>query len=250
MSVERPRYKPNVAANKKATRIEKIFIDIPENATMRLRILAKNYDPNIEMDSEDIYYIATNHFKVKNEEGNKTALACLRDHGTEDTCTDCYLCRLSEYLKSLGDKNQKDIGYKIKPSAQWYVQAYVAEKNPVSGTWEYNGPGLLRLPVTGSNAITEIITNQDKDDEVSFLDITEGFDLNIKHHDKLPWYSADRVSKRENLDDLVPTWEQNFIKDMKSKVRQVVVAPDEQREAAIRMWGNVLDFEALSEQGL
>lgn len=244
MGAERPSYKPNVAANVKVAKVEKLFIDIPKDTTMRFR-----FAPPMD-DSGLIFYRAANHFKVKNEDGKNTALACLHEHATEDTGDICYLCKLTKHLFKFGNKDEKEIAKAISQSLQWYSQVLVAEKNMDSGLWEYSGPYLLRLPVTGVDAVNEIMTNQAKNDETFFTDPDEGHDLTIKRHSKSPWYTADRVSNRSSLDEVYPKWEEKFLTDIYSELRLNIVDYDEQRESAIRMWGDKLDFEALTELGL
>lgn len=244
MGVERPTYKPNVAANVKSAQVEKLFIDIPKESSMRFRFAPPTDESGL------IFYRAANHFKVKNEDGKNTALACLIEHGTEESGENCYLCKLAKYLFKYGDKAQKEIAKKINQSLQWYSQVFVAEKDDESGLWVYNGPYLLRLPMTGVERVNEIMANQAKNDEAFFCDVENGHDLEIKRHKKTPWYSVDRVSNHGALDDIVPGWEDKLLTDIYGELRLNVVTYDEQRQAVIRMWGSELDFDELAEVGL
>lgn len=241
MAVKRPSHKPNVAANVKSAKVEKLFIDIPKDTTMRFRFAPPPDEGGL------LFYRAANHFKVKNEAGKNTALACLHEHNTDETGDICYLCRLSKHLFKFGDQAEKVISDKIRQSLQWYTQVLVAEKNEETKLWEYSGPYLLRLPMTGVQAVNEIMSNQAKNDETFFCDQDEGHDLTIKRHSKSPWYTADRVSNHCSLDDVFPKWEAKLLTDIYSELKLNVVTPTEQREAAVRMWGDTLDFDTLAE---
>ncbi len=241
MGVKRPTHKPNVAANVKSAKVDKLFIDIPKDTTMRFR-----FAPPMD-ESGLIFYRAANHFKVKSEEGKNTALACLFEHNTEETGDTCYLCKLSKHLFKYGDKGEKEIAKAISQSMQWYAQVLVAEKNDSNGLWEYTGPRLLRLPMTGVQSVNEIMSNQAKNDESFFCDPDKGHDLTIKRYSKSPWYSADRVSNHCSLDDVFPNWNEKLLSDIYGELRLNVVTYDEQREAAVRMWDDSLDFDALAE---
>jgi hypothetical protein len=244
MGVARPNHKPNVAANVKSAKVDKLFIDIPKETTMRFRFAPPMDEAGL------LFYRAANHFKVKSEEGKNTALACLHEHATPESGDSCYLCKLSKHLFKYGDKAQKDVAKAISQSLQWYSQVLVAEKDMNTGLWEYTGPKLLRLPMTGVQAVNEIMSNQAKNDEDFFCDPDAGHDLTIKRHGKSPWYTADRVSNHCSLDDVFPGWESKFLGDIYGELRLNIVTFKEQREAAIRMWGDTLDFNELAEFNL
>lgn len=244
MGVTRPTYKPNVGANVKSAKVDKLFIDIPKDTTMRFRLLPPMDESGL------LFFRAANHFKVKSEEGKNTALACLHEHGTEETGDTCYICKLSKHLFKYGDKAEKEVAKALQQSLQWYTQVLVAEKDDSTGKWEYSGPKLLRLPMTGVQSVNEIMSNQAKNDESFFCDPEDGHDLTIKRYSKSPWYSADRVSNHCTLESVFPGWEDKALSDIYGELRLNIATPDEQREAVIRSWGDVLDFDALAELGL
>ena len=97
MGLNKPTFKVNVAASKKSTERKTLFLDIKPDTSVRLRIL-----PPVTEDGM-IFAKAVNHFKLKNEEGFGLALACLDEHGDENTGTSCYLCNLVKMLRN-GDK--------------------------------------------------------------------------------------------------------------------------------------------------
>ena len=68
MALNRPTFKVNVGANKKATERKTVFYDIKPDTTVRLHV-----PPPVTEDGM-IFTKITNHFKLKNDEGFGMAL--------------------------------------------------------------------------------------------------------------------------------------------------------------------------------
>lgn len=241
--------KPNVKASAAATEIKRLFIDVPKDTTIQVRPL-----PLMVADNEDaiLYTRAENHFKMKTEDGKGLALACLAVHGTDETGDECYLCKLSKVLVKYGDKLEKEIGKQINASPGFYLQVLRAEETgrdendkPI---FAYTGPYLLRLPKTGADAVTTIMANMDSAGDSDFTDPDEGQDLYITRHSKTPWYSAERSGKSKKLDDIFPDWEKKIIEDVYGELGLKVVTYEEQKQIAMRTFGDRLDWEALADR--
>lgn len=247
MAIKRDKlFKPNVKANTEATKMDNLFIDIKKDSTLRTRILPPTNEEGL------IFTRAENHYKMKGENGRGTALACLKVHGSEETGDNCYLCELARVLIKFGDKAEAKIGKDIQASPRWYTQVLVAEEigrddnnKPIL---KYTGPKLLGLPKTGADAVNQILNNMDQAGTPFFCDIEEGQDLLITRHSASPWYSADRTGIVLSLDDIFPGWESKMMEDVYSELGLKVVTREEQKQAAMRAFGDELDWEALAEE--
>ena len=241
MAVERPGYNPSVAANLKTMRTNQKFFEIPKDTRVRFRFLPATEDEG------PIFTRVANHFNLKGEENNGIAVACLEEHGNEETGEECFVCQFGKALHKIGDKKLKDLAFKkMFKQYQWYSQVLVGEKGKEG--LEYFGPMLLKLPITGVKAVNEIMANQEEDGEVVFCDSFNGHDLVIKRYSKTPWYTVDRAEGRSDLDDLYPKWAEKFMTNVYTEINQKVISFEEQKEAFIRNWKDELPLGELLEK--
>jgi len=107
---------------------------------------------------------------------------------------------------------------------------------------------LLGLPKTGADAVNLIMNNMDTAGTPFFFDMDEGQDLMISRHSASPWYSADRSGVVVPLDEVFPGWENKLMEDVYSELGLKIVTNEEQKQAAMRAFGDELDWEALAEE--
>jgi hypothetical protein len=238
-------FRPNIKANTESTKLDNLFVDVPKDATVRVRILP------ILSESSLIFVRAEQHYKMKATTGRGTALACLKTHGTDDTGDNCYLCDLSRVLVREGDAAEVLIGKDISVSPRWYTQVLLAEEvgrdeknKPIL---KYNGPKLLGLPKTGADGVNTILNNMDVAGTPLFTEIDDGQDLLITRHSASPWYTVDRTGIETSLDDIFPDWEKKIMPDVYAELGLKVVTREEQKQAAMRAFGDELDWVALAE---
>ena len=239
-------FEPDVKANMDATKIDRFFMDIPKDQTVRVRIM-----PIID-ESGLVFVRANNHYKMIGENGKGTALACLEKHGNVETGESCYLCELARKLAKFGDKAEAKIGKSILCSPRWYTQVLVAEEtgrdDQDQPILKYTGPKLLGLPKTGADAVNTIMNNMRTAGQKSFTHPDEGQDLFLTRYSGTPWYSAERSGVVQPLVEICPEWEDKIMEDVPSEIDLKVVSREEQRQAAVRAFGDDLDWTALAEE--
>ena len=241
---------PSARVNQKITEQKNLFLDIPVDKKQRVRFL-----PSIITEGEfkgAIFTPVVNHFSVQKENGDGTAIACLRAHGTEETGKACWICELTEYIRAnfpsdkVLTKGRDAMANKLRAAEQYYAQVLVAEKEE-DNTYSYNGGvRLLRLPPSGSTAVSAVMTHQYDEGETPFGHPHEGHDLSISHVKGQPWYRAMPIAMPMDLDVIAPTWKTDMIQDVLSKINPVVVTREEQKEMVIRQWSGVFDFDELA----
>jgi hypothetical protein len=240
-------YKPNIKANAEATKLKRLFMDIKEGTTEQVRPFP------IINESGLLFTRAENHFKLKDENGKGLALACLCVHGDEESGEECFLCKLARVLMKYGDKAEKAIGKSLLASARWYVQVARAEDTgkvdekdePIM---KYTGPYLLGVPKTGADGMNRVLNNMLKARKPDFTNPDKGQDLFVTRHSASPWYSVDRSGVEQNITEIFPDWETKIIEDVYGELGLKIVTPEEQKAAAMRTFGDQLDWEALAEQ--
>jgi len=239
--------KPNVAANLNATRSNNLFVNVPDNASVRYRFLPTVHPEGI------IWYPSANHFKLKEaaeeagEQDRGIAVACNDIHGTGD----CYLCRLNVTLKKFGDKQEKAIGKGIYANPRYNAQVLVGEMD-AAGEVTYFGPRILGLPKGASEDVSQLIKTMDMMRQTSFLDVEKGQDVIITTTGSglKKRYKIDRSGEPANLDEVYPTWEKVFIEDMEDALGLRRLTNEEMKAAAQYTFGDQLDWEELAEHGL
>jgi len=238
MALNRPTYRVNVAANKKATEKKSVFFDIKPDTTNRLRVL-----PPVTEDGL-LFTLVSNHFKLKSDEGFGMALACLHEHGTADTGEDCYLCELVNYLRK-GDKADQKVARDLAASKRWYMQCLVYDKASES----YGSPKLVGLSRTTAEAVQDILNSQADVGDDFFCDPDKGQDLIItrKGSGMQTRYTVAPTGKKASLDDTFPGWEEKIMTDVLKVIDLRIHDVDDQKKAAYRSFGDALDWEAIQE---
>ena len=236
-------YKVNVKANLETTKSDSIFVDIKQDSTRRLRFL-----PPVNEDGT-LFTKIVNHFKLKSDDDPPRGMAVgCNDHFKGEPC---YYCALSKTLKKHGDKAEKKIGDDIRASARYYAPVLVAEKNE-DGEWEYEQKvKLVGLPKTAVDEISSILVQQQMVDDDYFCDADNGQDVlitrtgtgfNTKYKISLTGMKmplSDVIEDEdavEGIDDVVEACSVNF------------QGYPEQRETAVRTFGDDLDWDALAEE--
>jgi hypothetical protein len=238
MALNKPTFKVNISANKKATERKSAFLDIAPDSSVRLRVLPPVRDDGM------IFTKVTNHFRLKNEENFGMALGCLHEHGNGETGEDCYLCAMVQKLRN-GDKAERKVANELKASPRWYLQAFVYDKD----TDSYVGPKLVGLSKTTAEAVNGILVAQDESGDDYFCDPDTGQDLIITRTGAglNTKYSVMPNGKKAKLDDIVPGWEDRIMTDIMAVIDQKLEDPDGQKRAAVRTWPD-LDWETLQDQ--
>lgn len=239
MALNRPTFKVDIAANKKATEKQSIFRDLVPDTTTRVRVLPPTNEEGV------LFTIVRNHFKLKASEGFGMALACLGQHGNDDVGENCYLCNLVDFLKK-GDKSDQKIADLLYPSKRWYIQCLVFDKS-VEG---YVGPKLIGLSRTTADKVQDILTAQDDVGDDFFCDPDKGQDITITRTGSgrtTTRYSVAPTGKKESLDDTFPGWEDKILTDVEAKMDLKIYDINEQKKVALRTFGDELDWEAIQE---
>jgi len=238
MAVNKPTFKVNVGANKKATERKTVFYDLKPDTSTRMRILPPVTDDGL------IFAKVTNHFRLKNEEGFGMALACLQEHGTAETGETCYLCQIVNHLRK-GDKGDQKIAGDLRPSPRWYVQAYILDKD--SG--EYFGPKLVGLSKTTAEALQDILVSQDDTGDDFFCDPEKGQDIVIKRTGSglNTKYTVMPMGDKVPLSSIVPGWEDKIITDIYGVLDLRLEDMDGQKRALARTFEDELDWDTIQE---
>lgn len=237
MALNKPTFKVNVGANRKATARKSIFHDIKPDTTVRMRIM-----PPVTEDGM-IFTKVVNHFRLKNDEGYGMALGCLREHGNDETGEACYLCDLVKFLESTGDKGDSKVAGLLRASPRWYVQAFIYDKE----SKEYFGPKLVGVSKTTADAINEILIAQEDSGDDFLCDPENGQDLTItrKGSGLNTKYTVMPTGQKANLDDTIPGWEDKIIDDVYAAIEQKIEDVDGQKRAVARTFDDELDWESI-----
>lgn len=238
MALNRPTFKPNIKASTKSLERKTAFYDLKPDTVTRLRVL-----PPVAEDGL-IFYKVTNHFQLKNEEDQGTALSCLCEHGTAETGDDCYLCDLVKHLRRTGDKGDDAVASKLRASPRWYVQAYIYDKDSDG----YIGPKLIGLSKTTAEALNDLMVAQDDSGDGLFCDEDEGQDITItrKGAGLKTKYSVAPTGKVISLDEAIPGWEDKILTDVWASFDLKLEDRDGQRRAVQRTYGDQLDWETIN----
>lgn len=239
MALNKPTFKVNIAASKKSTERKTLFADIKPDTSMRLRCA-----PPVTEDGM-IFTKVTNHFRLKNEEGFGLALACLEEHGNDDTGESCYLCNVIKMLKG-GDKGDQKIASELRASPRWYMQAWIYDKESDS----YVGPKLVGLSKTTAEAVNDILVAQDESGDDYFCDVENGQDIVITRRGSglNTKYTVQPTGKKMPLSEVQANWEEKIILDVYGALELKLEDPDGQKRALYRTFEDELDWEAIQDQ--
>jgi len=238
MGLNRPTFKVDVAANKKATEKKSVFYDLKPDTTTRVRVLPPTNEQGL------LFTLVCNHFKLRNDEGFGMALACLDEHGTEDTGQECYLCNLVEFLRK-GDKTDQKLAGDLNAAKRWYMQCLIYDK----ASEGYIGPKLIGLSRTTADAVQSILVSQDDVGDDYFCDPDAGQDLTITRTGSgmKTRYTVAPTGKKASLDDTFPGWEEKIIVDVEKVMDLRIHDMDDQKKAVNRSFGDALDWEAIQD---
>ncbi len=239
MSLNKPTFRVNIAANRKSTERKTLFLDIKPDTSVRVRIMPPTTEAGM------LFGKSVNHFKLKSEEGFGLALGCLDEHGNDDTGTNCYLCSLVKMLRN-GDKAEKKIADDMRASPRWYAQVWVFDKDEGS----YFGPKLLGLSKTTAEAVNDILVAQEDSGDDYFCDVEQGQDLIIKRTGSglNTRYNVLPTGKKMPLSEVDADWEEKMIQDLYAALEIKLEDPDGQKRAVYRSFEDELDWEAIQEQ--
>lgn len=234
-------FKVNVKSNVNSTKTDSIFLDLKEDEARRVRFLPPNRADGA------LFTKVVQHFKLKTEDDPPRGMAVACNHHYKDE--DCYLCNLSKILKRDGDKAERKLGDDIRPSQRFYAVVLAAERNE-QGEWEYSGPKLLGLPKTAVEQVNGILLAQDMSGDDFFCDVDNGQDIIITRTGKgfQTKYSAQATGQKNDLNVIFPDWEDKFIEDMDEALGLNHVSNEDMRAAAVRTYGDDLDWDTLSEE--
>lgn len=239
MALQKPTFKVNIGANAKATERKTVFHDLKPDTTTQLRVLPPVTEEGL------IFTKVTNHFKLKNEDNYGMALACLEDHGNDETGEDCYLCALVKYLRKTGDKGDIKIANDLRASPRWYLQALVYD----SDTGTYFGPKLIGLSKTTAETVNDLLVQQENSGDSFFCDPDEGQDLMItrKGTGLNTKYTVSLTGRKASLDDIFPEWTDKILTDVYAAIELKIQDQDGQKRAAYRTFDDELDWASIEQ---
>lgn len=235
-------FRVSVKANVDTTKTDSIFVDVKQDSTRRVRFL-----PPANEDGS-LFTKVVNHFNLKTDDSppRGMAVACSSHHKDED----CYLCNLSRVLKRNGDKAEKKIGDDIRGSQRFYAPIILAERNE-DGEWEWEDRvRLIGLPKTAVEDVSSILIQQDQVGDDFFCDVEKGQDLLITRTGTgfNTKYKVSASGVKMDLNEVLPDWEEKFIEDVVAECNPNYMTNEEMREAAIRTYGDDLDWDALATE--
>ena len=200
--------KLNLAKALEATAGNSLFLDVPKDGDVRVRLLPPDSD-----NEGSIWYLTENHFRLKAEEGDKgIAVACRKRHAKDDNCL---LCDVAKYLENSADAQERKIGKgreSIAANRNWYVQVLPITKE--DKVFVAGAPKLLRLPKTGADAVNAILAAQQKNDDAMSSGIEAAQDIVIRRQDTgVPrtTYTAIPTGKPTSLNEYMPGWEEKYM---------------------------------------
>ena len=242
MAVKRPGFVPDIQANLNATKQSGLFRNVKEDETLVVRFFPPASEDGL------LFRKARNHYKIKDDNNKPIALACLEEHGTEDTGYECWLCKLVLALGK-GDTTEKEFGKQLRANDSHYAQVLEANKKD-DGSFNYAGPFLLRLPKTAASSVNKIMGNQHMMGEPYFCDVDAGQNLMITRTGTgfNTEYHVDRSSSQTSLDDIFPAWAEKFFDDILGTVNLNIIDPSLQKKYAQLTFGDKLDWGMLEAE--
>jgi len=228
---QRPGYKPSASASAKATERQSIFFDIKPDTKNMVRMLPPS-DP-----TGSAFFLKSDHYKLKDAEGNNTAMPCLNIHGEGD----CPLCKVTEVLFASGDKEDEALAKNVKASQRHYIQAYVMNRLE-------EGPKLIGLSPTTADQISDIMVQQEEIGEPMPNDPDKGIWISINRVGSTQFntrYTVQASSKMDSLDSLRKEWVDEFVTDMVKATRLKVQTPEAMIAAFKKAHGGKVDVDKL-----
>jgi len=212
MALKRPGFPADVAANATLVRGDQKFFNIAADTAEMIRFLPAPREDGL------IFYPVTNHYGLVNQDKRNIALACLHQHGGGDTERDCLLCASAKAL-SEGSPAEKEIAARLKPSTRHYAQIVRAEvsNGQIKG---WSRPMLLQLPKTAAQTILGIFKSQQTFGDDLATDTDRGQAIIIRREGTgfQTKYPAERSGTKVGLDEIRPTWGDEFMEDLYEEI--------------------------------
>lgn len=249
---KRPGFAASAAATAAAMRGNSKFFDMSPNTTAMVRFLPPAFPDG------RIFFQTMNHFGMKDPQdpARGVALACLKEHGTEETGKKCWICDVIDFLGKKGTADQKKIikgKGSLSVGSKYYAQVLIGEKS--GDGWKYNRPVLMALNFNGATAVQSVQQRCEFMNIKSFTDPDEGQSLLITRNDSggsnnKVTYSAERTGLVERLDDIYPTWVEEFMQDIPTAVDLKIMNREQQKAYVKHSFGERIDWEVLEANGL
>lgn len=236
-------YKVNVKANLDAMVGKSRFVDVKGGKTVIFRLTPPTDDSGI------IFYPVLQHWKLKDLEGNGTALANLGMHGNDETGRQDYIEELSEVLRSFEDEKVQDIGDLIKGNVRYWAQGSEGKLSS-AGVKYSNKVQLLAVPKTVATLTINIIQNQEEMHEPTLVDPEQGLPIIVKGTGTglKTRYSVDRGSQPVPLADIFGAdWESKTEKNIYDALNLKIHTREVQKQLAQFTYPG-LDWELLEKE--
>jgi len=238
--------KLNMAKVLESTAGNSMFLDVPKDGEIRVRLL-----PPMEGSNGNIWFLTENHFRLKAEDGEKgIAVACRKRHADGD---DCLLCDVAKFLENSDDAQERKLGKgreALAANRSWYTQVLLVTKE--DGKFVAGPPKLLRLPKTAADAVNGILQSQMKNDDGLSCMPEAAQDITIKRQDtgtNITKYTAMPSGKPTALADYLPDWETKVmtVEQVWEKLDLKVLSNEEQAAALTRSYP-LLDVPAILKE--
>lgn len=227
MALKRPGFVGSPSANDAALRGDEKFLKFKDGDTKLLRFLPPPREDGI------IFYPVTSHYVKSQDSDKKASLACNRKHGNDEVGRQCLVCDVVDFM--LGeDKKDKD-AKEIRAQTRQHTQ--VLEGMPgKAGAVSYSAPKFPAWSGKAANKINAIFKSMEKLGQPLAYDHDKGQSLMITRTGEglETDYSVERTSQIEALDDIRPTWADEFKEDIYAAVGLNVVDVPTQ-EAHLRL---------------
>lgn len=225
-------YKVNVKKNIEAVGGGKRFVDVKPDTTLIFR-----FAPPVREDGVFLYP-AFNHYRFKDQDGNKTALADLALHGNDETGRVDYIAALARVLEELAvekkDEKLAEIADNISGNTRVYMQGWVGERTD-DGLKFDPAIKLAAFTEATSKRIARIAEKNELMGEAHFTDPEGGQAILVSRtgsgrNDTR--YTEERSGQIAALDDIIPGWQSTLIEDVYDALMLNVMTRAAQREIA------------------
>lgn len=203
--MERPSFKVNVAANRDVTAGRTLFVKLPANSSIKIRIIPPLAD-QVMVDAGMLMFPAFNHYQFK-DGGEDRAWACLARHvrGVKcpiDQLVKPYVAKNSKH----GTEIQRKTAKNIRVNSRFYVQCLVAGK-------EDEGPKLFALAKTAADDINERLAMQEAEQLPYASDTINGewIVVSKKGSGMNTRWKAQGTGVQVSLDELYPSWREDIL---------------------------------------
>ena len=202
--MDRPSFKVNIDANRDATKGKSVFLKLPPDSRLKVRIMLPTQDEDM-MEKGMIMFPAFNHYQFE-EDGEKRAWACLNRH--TDSAGACPICQLVKpYItknSKHGTERQRKTAKEIAQRGRFYIMVLQAGK-------ENEGPKLFALAKSAADQLTDRIAMQEAEEIPYLFDIDQGewIIIDRKGAGLKTKYRVEGTGVQVSLDELLPTWRED-----------------------------------------